>query len=170
MKRALLLLLFVFAFACGGASSNVAEPGPFDPSGLKLVIGVERTKTFEVKPGGSVESSETGNAVMTFVGQELRLVDGSKTLLVLDGDTLRGPNAKPVGTFEGDALSMGAMRIAVKDDGVVKLAHDGKEGSMRMHFVGTVAGHKRAAIMLVVVVFSLYVVTHPNATLDAFLD
>ncbi len=174
MKRVVVLVIALFAFACGGDASNqpVEAPGLFDPVGLNLVIGVERTKSITVKPDGSVVSTETGQPAMMFVGSELRLADangGSKTLLTLDGNDLRGPN-KSVGTFDGNTLLLGDARISVKDDGVVRFERNGSNHTMRMHFEGSVSGHRRPALMLVAVVFALYAATNPTATLDRFLD
>jgi hypothetical protein len=39
-----------------------------------------------------------------------------------------------------------------------------------MNFVGSVKGRKRAALMLVTVIFALFVATHPTASLDRFYD
>ena len=168
---ALVLVAFVLV-ACGGATANTPEPtdpASFTAVGLKLVIGVDRTKTLEVKPDGTVVSSETGEAAMKFVGTELKLADESKTLIALEGDTLR-TNAKTVATFQGDKLVLGEVWISVKDDGVVKLERNGSAKKMRMHFERGVPGHKRAALMLVAVVFALYAATNPRATIDQFVD
>jgi hypothetical protein len=169
--RYLLLLVVALVLGCGAATPAASEPGQFNAVGLKLIIGVERTKTLEVKPNGSVVNSETGDATMTFVGTELRLADGSKTILALDGDTLRGAT-KTMGAFEGETLALGEgdIRMTVKNDGAVYLSHAGSERKMRMHFDGSVVGRKRAALMLVAVVFALYVATHPTASLDRFVD
>jgi hypothetical protein len=169
--RHLVLVVVLLLVACGGGSANraaTATPGAFNASGLKLVIGVERTKTLEVHPDGTIVSSETGHPIMTFVGTDLRSLDGSKTILSLSGDELRGAT-KTVGTFQGELLTLGDLRLWVEDDGTVKMQHDG-DHKMRMHFDGSVVGQKRPALMLVALVFALYIATNPTATLDRFVD
>ena len=168
-RLAFITLCTLFALlACGGPSSHVDAPDVFNPAGLKLVIGVERTKTIEVSPDGTVTTG-SGEAPMKFVGQELKLADGSKTLLALQGTTLRGPTSD-LGTFEGDTLLIGPLGFSIDDDGVVHLERDGSKKKMRLHFEGSVVGHKRPAMMLVALVFVLYVATNPTANLDRYVD
>jgi len=165
-------LLFVLAFAvgCVGAANTPDPPGTFNTGGLRLVIGVERQKTLVVKANGEVDSSETGQTTMKFVGQELKSPDESTTLLTVDGDTLRSPKAT-VGSFQGGKLSFfGDTWFSVRDDGTVYLTRDGADHKLRMHFDGSVQGHKRPALMLVAVFFSLFVATNPSVTLDRFYD
>jgi len=168
MLKHALALVALLLLSCAGA----ALPPPtsaFDPAGLKLVIGVDRTKTIEVTADGSVVSSETGQAAMKFVGQDLLTTDGSK-ILSLDGDELQGPKQKHLGAFEGDVLVLGPLRLSVEDDGVVNLTQGGSARPMRMHFDRSVAGRKRPAMMLVALVFAIYAASHPNASIDQFVD
>jgi hypothetical protein len=166
--KALCLLVLCAALACGGTITPDA-PGAFDAPGLKLVIGVERSKTFVVGRDGEVVSSATGSTAMKFVGRELRIPDGSLALLSLEGDELR-TNGKHIGAFDGDTLLLGDLHISVHDDGVVDMSRAGETKKMRLHFEGNVHGHRRPALMLVAVVFAIYVVTHPGATFEQFAD
>jgi hypothetical protein len=167
--RYLAFVLVAWMLACGGSAAPATSPGQFTATGLKLVIGVDRTKTIEVKPDGSVVSSETGTPVMTFVGTELRSADGAKTILSLQGDDLRGPTSS-LGTFNGDVLTLADLQLSVKDGGVVNVVRNGSKHKMRMHFDGSVAGRKRPALMLVAFVFALYMATNPTVTFDRFVD
>jgi hypothetical protein len=166
---ALLLVALLLTLACGGAVPPPDAPGTFNAAGLKLIIGVERTRTLEVQASGDVVSSEAGQKIMSFVGSELRGPDGAATILTLDGNALRTPT-KQLGTFDGDTLVIDDLRLWVKDDGVVMLTREGSDHKMRMHFDGSLAGHHRPALMLVAVVFSLFVAAHPGASIDRFVD
>jgi hypothetical protein len=167
-------IFFVFVtlllVACGpsGPPAVAPESGPLATSGLKLVMGVERTKTFVVRDDGTVVS-ESGQPILTFAGNELKLADGSKTILTLDGTNLNGPDGH-VGTVDGGVLTFGDMRLWIKDDGVVRVEREGSEHTMRMHFDGPVAGRRRAALMLVTFFFALNIVAHKGATFEQFVD
>ncbi len=172
MRSWLLLLLAFVVASCGGAAANTPDPpgAAFNTGGLRLVIGVDRPKTLVVKPNGEVDSSETGQTAMKFVGQELKSPDESKTLLTIDGDTLRSP-AATVGAFQGGSLSFfGETWLSVRDDGTVYLSRNGADHKLRMHFEGAVRGQKRPALMLVAVFFALFIATNPTVTLDCFYD
>ncbi len=162
-------LVLAFVLACGGAAFTPDPPGAFDPSGVKLVIGVERPKTFVVHRDGEVVSSETGNASMKFVGSELRTIDGTKALVSVVGDELRAGD-KRIGTFEGDALLISDVRFLVTDDGQVQLERHSETKKMRMHFEGNMVGHRRPALMLVAFVFAIYAATNPHASIEQFTD
>ena len=161
------VVLLAFALACGGAAFTPDPPGAFDPSGVKLVIGVERPKTFVVQRDGEVVSSETGNGSMKFVGSELRTIDGTKALVSVVGDELRAGD-KHIGTFEGDALVIGGVRFLVTDDGQVQIEHHSQSRTVRMHFEGNMIGHRRPALMLVAFVFAIYAASNPHASLESF--
>jgi hypothetical protein len=163
------IVLLVFVLACGGATFTPDPPGAFDPSGVKLVIGVERPKTFVVHRDGEVVSSETGNASMKFVGSELRTIDGTKALVAVVGDELRAGD-KQIGSFEGDALVIGGVRFLVTDDGRVQIEHHSQNRTMRMHFEGSMIGHRRPALMLVAFVFAIYAANNPHASLESFTE
>jgi hypothetical protein len=168
-----LVLLLAFVVACGGFAANTPDVSgaPLDAAGLRLVVGVDRTRTLVVEPDGSVSSSDTGQTAMKFDGQELKSPDGSKTLLTLDGNVLRGPNQTTAGAFQGNnKVSVAGAWFSVRDDGVVVVEREGTEHKLRMHFDGSVKGRKRAALMLVTVIFALFVATHPTASLDRFYD
>jgi len=143
--------------------------GAFDPSGVKLVVGVERPKTFVVQRDGEVVSSETGTSSMRFVGSELRTFDGTKALLTVANDEVRAGD-KHIGTFEGDTLVIGTVRFLVTDDGHVQLEHHSETKPIRMHFEGRIVGHRRPALVLVAFVFAIYAATHPHASIDAFTE
>jgi len=162
-------LLFVVALACGGPAFTPDPAGAFDPSGVRLVIGVERTKTFVVQRDGEVVSSETGNSAMKFVGSELRTIDGTKAIVAVVGDELRAGD-KHIGTFEGDALVIGTVRFLVADDGQVRIEHHSQSKTMRMHFEGNIVGHRRPALMLVAFVFAIYAANNPHASIESFTD
>ena len=163
------VLLVVVALACGGPSFTPDPPGAFDPSGVKLVIGVERQKTFVVQRDGEVVSSETGNSSMKFVGSELRTIDGTKALVAVVGDELRAGD-KHIGSFEGDALVIGTVRFLVTDDGQVQIERRSETRKMRMHFEGNMVGHRRPALMLVAFVFAIYAASNPHASLESFTE
>ncbi|HEX4514978.1 MAG TPA: hypothetical protein VH054_15640 [Polyangiaceae bacterium] len=167
--RIWIVLGLVLVLACGGAAFTPDPPGAFDPSGVKLVIGVERQKTFVVHRDGEVVSSETGNSAMKFVGSELRTIDGTKTLIAVVGDELRAGD-KHVGSFEGDALALGDVRLLVTDDGQVEIERHSETRKMRMHFEGNIVGHRRPALMLVAFVFAVYAATNPHASIEQFTD
>jgi hypothetical protein len=169
MMRFWIVLVVVFALACGGASFTPDPPGAFDSSGIKLVIGVERTKTFVVQRDGEVTSSETGNSAMKFVGSELRTIDGTKAIVAVVGDELRAGD-KHIGAFEGDALVIGTVRFLVTDDGHVQIEHHSQTKTMRMHFEGNMIGHRRPALMLVAFVFAIYAANNPHASLESFTE
>jgi hypothetical protein len=156
-----------FLVACGGATFTPDPPGAFDPSGVKLVIGVERAKTFVVQRDGEVVSSETGNGSMKFVGNELRTIDGTKPLVAVVGDELRSGD-KHIGSFEGDALVIGTVRFMITDDGQVQISHHSETRTMRMHFEGRMVGHRRPALMLVAFVFAIYAANNPHASIESF--
>lgn len=167
----LLLMLALVVVGCGGASANTPDPqGTFESDGLRLVIGVERPKTLVVDANGEVSSSETGQTAMKFVGQDLKSPDESKTLLTLQGNTLTSPTGT-VGVIQDGKLSFfGQTWLSVRDNGTVYLEREGTDHKLRMHFDGSVRGHKRPALMLVAVFFALFVATNPTATLDRFFD
>lgn len=169
MNKLVSIFILAFVLACGGANTPVEAPSAFDATGLKLVIGVDRAKTFEVKADGELVSSQTGNPTMKFVGSALELADGSKKILSLEGTDLRGPE-KSLGTIDDSGLLLGDMHIAVKDDGEVTLERGGTSHKMRMHFEGSTVGKKRPALMLVALVFALSAATNPNASLDRYYD
>ena len=168
MRRRLIgIACLIFALACGGAAFTPDPPGAFDPSGVKLVIGVERTRTFFVQRDGEVVSSQTGNSSMKFVGSELRTMDGTKTLFAVVGDELRAGD-KRVGSFEGDALSIGDVHFTITDDGKVQLERHSETKKMRMHFEGNIIGHRRPALVLVAFVFAIYAANNPHASIESF--
>jgi hypothetical protein len=170
MRRQLIAIAcLAVVLACGGASFTPEPPGAFDPSGVKLVIGVERPKTFVVRRDGEVVSSETGNSSMKFVGCELRTIDGTKPLVAVVGDELRSGD-KHIGTFEGDALVIGTVRFLVTDDGQVRIERHSETRTMRKHFEGKMVGHRRPALMLVAFVFAMYAASNPHASLESFTE
>lgn len=170
MRRRLIILCVVFALACGGGVTMTPDPpGVFEPAGVKLVIGVERTRTFVVERDGEITSSDAGRSSMKFVGSELKTMDGTKTLFALVGDELRAGD-KRVGSFEGDALQIGDTRFTVTDDGKVQLERHSETKKMRMHFEGPVVGHRRPALMLVALVFAVYAAANPHAGVERFVD
>ncbi len=169
MTKFFAAIAITFALACGAANTPVESASTFAPSGLRMVIGVDRAKTFTVSANGEVTSSETGNVAMKFDGSKLDLADGSKTLLSLDGSQVNA-GGKPVATIDQEGLMVGGMHIVLRDDGAVELDQDGTHHKMRMHFEGAVVGKKRPALMLVALVFALYAAANPHATLDRFYD
>ena len=166
MRSWLVIGCLVLTLACGAAMTP-DPPGAFDPTGVKLVIGVERTKTFVVQRDGEVASSETGNSAMKFVGSELRTIDGTKAIVAVVGDELRAGD-KHIGSFEGDTLVIGGVRFFVTDDGQVQIEHHSETRKMRMHFEGTIVGHRRPALMLVAFVFAVYAANNPHASIESF--
>ena len=171
MARFAALFLMLFAFACGGGGSPPITPesGPVAATGLRLVMGVDRPKSVEVHDDGSVVSTQTSQAVLSFSGADLKLPDGSKTILTLDGTNLSGGGSH-VGTIDGGILTFGEMRIGIQDDGVVKVERAGDRHTLRMHFEGSVAGKRRAALMLVAFFFALNIATHRDASFEQFVD
>ncbi len=167
--RATSALLIALVLGCGGAAEIPDAPDAFVATGLTLVIGVDRAKTFEVKPDGSVVSSESGRTALKFVGRDLKLPDESKTIVSLDGDALSA-GGTAVGKLDGDKVLLGDLVISIRNDGEVDLTRGGSEKKMRMHFEGAVAGHRRPALMLVAFVFALYAAANPHAALDRFVD
>ncbi len=170
MRTIFFLLLLALSVACGASEAQATAPEQgFNPIGLKLVIGVDRTRTIEVQPDGGIVSSDSGTRILSFVGSEMRTPDGSKAILSLQDNDLRGPE-KSLGTFDGTKLNIGDIAFWIEDDGVVRLERNGNARKMRMHFDGPVAGKKRPALMLVAFVFSLYVAKNPSASIDQFVD
>ena len=167
MRSWLAIGCLFLALSCSGASMTPEPPGAFDPSGVKLVIGVERTKTFVVQRDGEVVSSETGNSAMKFVGSELRTVDGTNAIVSVVGDELRAGD-KHIGSFEGDALVIAGVRFLVTDDGQVQIEHHSETRKLRMHFEGNMIGHRRPALMLVAFVFAVYAANNPHASIESF--
>ena len=167
MRRQLIAALFFIA--CGGVTMTPDPPGAFEPAGVKLVVGVERTRTFFVERDGEITSSEAGRSSMKFVGSELKTLDGTKTLFALVGDELHAGD-KRVGSFDGDALQIGDTRFTISDDGKVRLERHSETKKMRMHFEGPIVGHRRPALMLVALVFAVYAAANPHAGVERFVD
>lgn len=161
------IVLLAITLACGGAAFTPDPPGVFDPAGVKLVIGVERPKTFVVQRDGEVTSSESGHSSMKFVGSELRTIDGTNALVSVVGDELRAGD-KHIGSFEGDALVIGGVRFLVTDKGEVQIEHHSQTRTARMHFEGNMIGHRRPALMLVAFVFAVYAASNPHASIESF--
>jgi len=168
MRKLAALFFVAWMVACGAPSTPVESAASFSAPGLKLVVGVDRPKTFVVQPDGLVVS-ESGNALMKFADGALQLPDGSKTVMSYDGEDLRGPE-KSIGRVDAEGLTIGDVHIAIKDDGTVTLDQNGSTHKMRMHFEGAVVGKKRPALMLVAFVFGLSAAMHPHAALEQFYD
>ena len=169
MRHLLASGLLSILLACGGASVTADAPGTFEPAGLKLVIGVERPKTFVVERDGEVTSTATGTPAMKFEGTELKTTDGTRTLLAVVGDELRA-GEKKIATFDGDKLLIADSTFFITDDGVVEVSRHNETKKMRMHFEGSVVGHRRPALVLVAFVFAIYAAANPHTSFDRFVD